>query len=332
MTVALFWARTLPLIGCMLFLTSMAAHGAEYDPLTVSTEVTYKIMDVTVHDKLKERKIPIRVYLPSTTSPSPVILFSHGLGGSRKTCGYLGKHWAARGYTVVFVQHPGSDTSVWKDVPLAMRKKAMREAASIRNYLLRVRDVSAVLGQLEEWNKAGDHALKGRIDLSAVGMSGHSFGAMTTQAVSGQRTKDGKAMFQDKRISAALIMSPSSPPGGTPEEAFGNVSLPWMLMTGTNDTSPFGNADMKSRLAVFPALAPGGKYELVLFGAEHSAFTERALPGDTEERNLNHHRVILALSTAFWDAYLSKNTAAREWLDHDGPESVLETRDKWQKK
>lgn len=72
-----------------------------------------------------------------------------------------------------------------------------------------------------------------------------------------------------------------------------------MLMTGTKDTSLIVDADVKSRLAVFTALPPGGKYELVLFGAEHSAFTDRALPGDTEPRNPKHHRVILALSTAF---------------------------------
>ena len=53
-------------------------------------------------------------------------------------------------------------------------------------------------------------------------------------------------------------------------------------MTGTHDLSVIGNADMQSRLAVFPS---GGKYELVLDGAEHSAFTDRALPGDSRKRN-----------------------------------------------
>ena len=89
---------------------------------------------------------------------------------------------------------------------------------------------------------------------------------------------------------------------------------------------------MKSRLAVFPALPPGGKYELVLDRAEHSVFTDRPLPGDTEKRNPNHHRVILALSTAFWDAYLRDDAAAKAWLDGDGPRSVLEKDDRWQRK
>ena len=210
--------------------------------------------------------------------------------------------------------------------------KALREAASAKNFLLRVKDIPAVLDQLDKWNKMGDHALAGRLDLSKVGMSGHSFGAVTTQAISGQTTRWGKELFTDSRISAALIMSPSSPELGTPESAFGEVTLPWMLMTGTKDLAVIGNADMKSRLEVFPALPPGEKYELVLFGAEHSAFTERALPGDNEPRNPNHHRVILSLSTAFWDVYLMGNISAREWLDGDGPKSVLDKQDKWQRK
>ncbi|MFQ5705061.1 MAG: hypothetical protein ACE5HT_13705 [Gemmatimonadales bacterium] len=103
-------------------------------------------------------------------------------------------------------------------------------------------------------------------------------------------------------------------------------------MTGTKDVAPIGNADLKSRLAVFPALPPGGKYELVLSGAEHSAFTDRALPGDSEQRNPNHHRVILALTTAFWDAWLRRDAAARAWLDGAGARSVLEQDDRWQTK
>ena len=103
-------------------------------------------------------------------------------------------------------------------------------------------------------------------------------------------------------------------------------------MTGTEDVAPIGEADVASRLAVFPALPPGRKYELVLDKAEHSAFTERALPGDHERRNPNHHRAILALSTAFWDAYLNANAAAREWLNGNGPASVLEPKDRWRAK
>jgi len=101
-------------------------------------------------------------------------------------------------------------------------------------------------------------------------------------------------------------------------------------MTGTKDLAPIGNADMKSRLPAYPALKSAPKYELVLHNAEHSVFTERGLPGDREPRNPNHHRVILALSTAFWDAYLRGDATALAWLNGNGPRSVMEAEDHWQ--
>ena len=159
-----------------------------YDPLAVPEGTRIEPIDLDVVDAKRDRTIPIRAFLPPDgRKAAPVILFSHGLGGSREMGAYLGKHWAARGYGVVFLQHPGSDTSVWRDVPLGQRMKAMQEAASAKNLLLRVEDVPAVLDQLDAWARSKEHEFAGRFDLAHVGMAGHSFGAMTTQAVGGQR-------------------------------------------------------------------------------------------------------------------------------------------------
>lgn len=308
------------------------AESAVYDPLRVAEGFLPGMTNLTVHDTERKRDLPLKVYLPAATNAAPVVLFSHGLGGSCENNPYLGNHWAARGYVAVFVQHPGSDESVWKSVAAAERLKDMRSAASVQNFALRVKDIPAVLDQLARWNGEVGHALGGRMDLSRVGMSGHSFGAVTTQAVSGQHFPLGVVNYTDSRIKAAVAFSPSSPKRGSAERAFGKVAIPWLLMTGTKDTSFINDTDVASRLAVFPALPAGGKYELVLEGAEHSAFGERALPGDKLARNPNHHRAILALSTAFWDAYLRDDAAAKAWLDGAGPRSVLELKDRWQKK
>ena len=42
-------------------------------------------------------------------------------------------------------------------------------------------------------------------------------------------------------------------------------------MTGTKDTTPIGEQTVESRLAVFEALPPGNKYEVVLDNAERHA-------------------------------------------------------------
>jgi predicted dienelactone hydrolase len=303
------------------------ARGSGYDPLATDLHFHAQTLDLSVHDAARNRDIPVRIYLPSTSGPAAAVLFSHGLGGTRAGSPFLGEQWAARGYVAVFVQHPGSDDGVWKNEPPAERLTAMRGAISLENFLLRVRDVPAVIDQLAVWNKSGQ--LAGRMDLGKIGMSGHSFGAATTEAVSGEMFPAGGAKLTDSRIRAAIIFSPSAPKSGSVEHAFNNVMIPWLLMTGTEDTTIIGGADMKSRLAVYPALHGAPKYQVVLNKAEHSVFTDRALPGEHEPRNPNHHRVILALSTAFWDAYLQGNKDALAWLNGTGPRSVMEPADDW---
>jgi predicted dienelactone hydrolase len=327
------------LIGA-LFGSLFARHAVadEYDPLKVESIKSVRSIDLSVIDVARDREIPIRVLLPpedagpSRPAALPVVLFSHGLGGSRAGSPFLGKHWAARGYVVVFLQHRGSDESVWKDQPPAKRMAAMREAASGKNYLLRAQDVPAVLDQLARWNGETGHALARRLDARNVGMSGHSFGGHTTQAVAGQKFPLGGQGLTDARVKAAIVMSPSAPDRGDINAAFGSVKIPWLLMTGTHDTAAIGSQTPESRRRVFPALARGDKFELVLDKAEHSVFTERALPGEKQPRNPIHHRAILALSTAFWDAYLRGDAAAKAWLLGDGPRRILEPPDVWQKK
>jgi len=306
------------------------AARAAYYPLAVAAPAS-AAQDLTFHDAKRDRDVPVRVFLPRTQAPQPVVLFSHGLGGSREGNAFMGAHWAARGYVAVFVQHPGSDTAVWSEVPREKRYAEMRRAASVKNLRLRTGDIAFVLDELARQNADARSPLSGRLDLARIGMSGHSFGAITTEAVSGEQMPLGLAKA-DPRIKAAIAFSPSGPRMGDGKRAFGSVAIPWMLMTGTEDKSPIGAIDSASRLEVFPALPPGGKYELVLDRAEHSAFTDRGLPGDREARNPNHHRAILALSTAFWDAYLKDDAAAREWLDGESARSVLEPKDRWQRK
>jgi predicted dienelactone hydrolase len=310
---------------------ALPSAGAGYDPLFLPRDTATRVVELTVRDTQPVRAIPLLVYLPLKQSPAPVVIFSHGLGGSRWGNSFMGRHWSARGYVAVFLQHPGSDEAVWRDKAVANRMAAMTQAGKAPNLVTRVKDVRAVINQLERWNADKGSVLNARLDLKRIGMSGHSFGALTTQAVSGERFPVGGRMT-DARIKAAIMFSPSSPRRGNAKEAFGSVTIPWMLMTGTEDVAPIGDADLASRLAVFPALPPGHKYQVVLDKAEHSAFTESALPGDREKRNPNHHRAMLALSTAFWDAYLNSDAAARAWLDGQGAKSVLEAKDRWQTK
>lgn len=311
---------------------SAATAQPSYDPLATTRDARGPVSDLSAHDPKRKREIPLRIYRPAARGPRPVVLFSHGLGGNREGNAFMGEHWSARGYVVVALQHPGSDDAVWRDVRPLRRMAAMRKAASPENLLLRTQDVAAALDQLSAWNTQAGHPLAGSMDLSRVAMTGHSFGALTTQAVSGQTMPLVGNREVDRRIRVAIAFSPGAPARGDPRSAFAAVSIPWLLMTGTEDGSPIGGQTPESRRKVFEALPHGDKYELVLWNAEHSAFTDRALPGDKQERNPNHHRAILALSTAFLDAYLVHDSAASDWLRGNGPSGVLQPRDVWRSK
>lgn len=320
--------RLMLFLLCLVLPTGVKAQDV-YDPLT--QKFGFDIEELSIPYPEGDRIIPVLAYIPRSEEALPVVLFSHGLGGSRYGSSYLGRHWASRGYAAIFVQHPGSDESVWKDAGLLQRRSAMNKAASTENFLHRVRDIPQVLDTLKKWNVQSDNPVFQKLNMDLIGMSGHSFGAVTTQALSGQKANFGRG-FTDNRIKAAIAFSPSPARRGDTQSAFADVFIPWMLMTGTKDGAPIGGMTPEKRLDVYPALPPGDKYELVLKEAEHSAFTERSLRGEQGQRNPNHHKAILALSTAFWDAYLKGDQNALEWLKASGPSSVLEAGDRWQYK
>ncbi len=306
----------------------LTASAAAYDPLKVAAvKIVSKTFEVA--DAKRGRTLPLRIYLPESSKPAPVVLFSHGLGGSRDNNPYLGNHWAKRGYVVVFVQHPGSDEGVWKNPPQPRRMAAMKQAASAGNLILRAQDIPVVIDTLTAWNTNQEHPLHGRFDLKHLGMSGHSFGAVTTQAVVGQTLAGGRVSFLEPRLSAAVMMSPSIPALGDPATAFGSIKIPCLLMTGTLDNSPIGNTTAADRLEVFPHLANAPAWQVVFDQATHMSFGGRDLQEDPEKES-RYHRAILALTTAFWDSQLRGDAEAKAWLNGPFARSVLVPADRWE--
>ena len=137
--------------------------------------------------KRSDRVVPVKVYYPKGSEACATIIFSHGLGGTREGYKYVGEYWASHGFISVHLQHEGSDDAVWKDAKPLERMAAMKKAASDpRAALDRPRDVSFAIDMLEKLNKDEQSPLHKRIDLTKLGMSGHSFGGWTTLAVGGQ--------------------------------------------------------------------------------------------------------------------------------------------------
>lgn len=324
---------SLPLLWNLLLLALSASLASEerYKPATLLGKVETQLTSF----QYGEREVPLKLYLPAQQdSPAPIILLSHGLGGSREVGNYLGQQWAGRGYLVIAMQHLGSDETVWKDAPLGQRRTSLTQAANGATFQDRMKDVPATLDQLEEWNQQADHPLHQRLDLEKVGLAGHSYGAVTAQALGGQNFGPLGPLYRDPRIDAVIALSPSPPKRGSAAAAFADFDLPAMLMTGTKDGDSLGRTTPELRRQVYPAMPAGGKYHLVLQDAEHAAFSDHRTATGTESpaHNPNHHPVILALSSAFWDAHLLGKQDAKSWLTSPQVKKLLEKGDLWETK
>jgi len=288
------------------------------------------------HDAKRNRDIPVKIYFPTTgDGPFPVIIFSHGLGGSREGYSYLGNHWASHGYVSVHVQHLGSDSAIWRDVPLAERMTAMRQATlNPQNALNRPLDVAFAIDQLSKLN-SDDPLLKHRLDLDRIGVAGHSFGAFTTLAIAGEvfiGPTGNKRSEADSRVKAVIAMSAPVPPNRSQFDlAFSEIKIPCFHMTGTRDVSPIGETKAEDRRVPFDHINGADQFLVTFKEADHMVFSGR-LAGQNSGRDAFFQKFILSGSTAYWDAYLKGDTNAKAWLTGGGFATVLGPDGKFEKR
>ncbi len=283
---------------------------------------TVQVIEETWRDTARGRDVPVRIYAPSAeTAPKEklaIVLFSHGLGGSRAGGKAWGEHWASHGFVSVHIQHAGSDESIWKSKRAAQAEADLKGAMTINNLSLRVGDVHYVLDELTRRASADAGWPWRALDLSRVGMSGHSFGAQTTLAVSGQQSPGvGGMAGYDKRITAAIALSPNARNKRALDKQYGSITMPFMSITGTLDGAVLGDGTQPSdRELPFRHMAPGNKYLLVMDGGDHMVFGGHSLGARRAEtaRDREIQIDVKAASVAFWKAHLLNDTAARTWL------------------
>ena len=269
--------------------------------------------------------MPILICYPSDLGKDkeklPVIIFSHGLGGSREGYAAYGQHWASFGYVVIFPQHHGSDSAV---IGHGMAQMMMGKGDA-QAFLDRVKDIHFVIDQIEAMN-AGKlngkeyEPFQGALDLKKIGMSGHSFGAVTTEAVIGEKfLGDPEGKIADHRITAAIAMSGTGSKNLDQDTAFGSITIPVFYLTGTEDKS--GNAKPADRRVPFDHSKSPDTFLATFVGANHMAFSPRKnlIPLPDKEKYQNWIR---QSTTAFWDAYLKGDEKAKRWLTEDFPREM----------
>ncbi|MBP1629014.1 MAG: alpha/beta fold hydrolase [Holophagaceae bacterium] len=169
-------------------------------------------------------RVPIQIQYPSGSSrnPWPLILLSHGGGGSNALYRTISSYLAQRGYVVAMPEHPRNhrkDNSLGgTHENLVNRPRHLRLAAD------------AVMA---------DPRFSSRVLVERIAVIGHSLGGYTALALAGGLAwdKEGRRVEveADPRLQALVLLAPAtaffSPPG-----SLAAVTQPILLLSAEHDT------------------------------------------------------------------------------------------------
>jgi len=298
-------------------------------------------LDEWVDEAREGRVVPIKAYIPKgVEGPRPLVILSHGGGGSREGLTYLGTLLAEQGYVVMAVQHVGSDREALRgERPLRLRDRREQLRARLmamvedpQKWIDRPRDVSFAIDRILAGALGEDLA----IDEERIGVAGHSFGAYTTMAILGllvDTPAEEDRSFRDPRVRAGLALSPQGHGRfGIDEGAWSEIDAPLMMLTGTRDSGAEAGESWEWRRDGFEEMqasrATAAVYFCVLDDADHMDFSDRRegwlsrLRGG--EHDPRYHAWIGELALAFFDAHVMNDRNALAWLESERLETASE--------
>lgn len=339
--------------------TDLSARG----PLTVETLEFPKLVDVTRSGRepatprprlfprlgdnraqdensfaVNERRIPIKVHIPATDGPSPIIIVSHGAGGNWDTHFAQAQHLASHGYAVLCLEHVGSNTDRLKSGIRLMDNlnKMIRDASEV---LGRPKDVSFAIDRAMGWNMSHEK-LKGRLDAKHIGVLGHSFGAYTTMVVCGMRPAldwlkpsiaPGKGLgpdLRDTRVNCGVALSSQS--ADEPffiRKSFATLAVPLLGISGTEDKLQGGLSPINRYNSFDLWPDKQGQHKFVwLANAHHLDFTDSTGAKRQGFRSANREDVqpIVRVATLlFFNTYLKADNSAAGTLTTNGLQKYL---------
>jgi len=228
----------------------------------------------------------------------PLVIFSHGNGGSRHQntfwCDYLASH----GYVIISADHVGNASiTILNGKPIPYQG-SQRAASAID----RPKDMSFLLDQMTLWNEGAEKRFAGKLLLDKVCASGMSFGAMTAANVA----------ILDKRFKSMIAMSGAS-------LSHTNLTVPSLWMLGEEDRTigQAGNTlirshhKMRSGPSFLLELKEGGHYSFTDMFKINKTFGDGVGPGkrrDTKEpfeytSMEKTYEIVNSYSLAFLDVY-----------------------------
>ena len=277
--------------------------------------------------------------LPAAQTPAtfPILLFSPSSGGNRNQNTFQVEELASRGYVVVGIDHPYSSSRIafpdgrivrslpnaWIDLssPAHLHDSTIHVEAMVRD---QVADVSFVIDELTRWDET-DNPLRGHLDLSRVGIFGHSFGGAIA----------AEACVLDPRIRAAInmdgwIFGNAFRDGISKPFLLMNEDAPVALLTKANSGDPGAQAVVEASRAQEASVRRSqerfGGYSLTIRNACHSNFADFSLftrdPfGGCRVDPRRAHHIVNVFTLAFFNHFL--NGQPEPILDRGGfPEEV----------
>lgn len=279
--------------------------------------------------------------LPVAEEPRtfPVLVFSPSSGGFRSQNTFEVEELVSQGYIVVGIDHPYSSSRVvfpdgrvirslpWIDTS---SQAAFDESNSQVERMVEdhVADARFVLNEMERWNRAGSNELLARrMDLTRVGVFGHSFGGALAASL----------CVADSRVAAGINMD-----GWMFGEAERNgVPKPFFVMNSGDGRGPDsaqieklsgdarieGNKDLLDWQAMQRSFRKFGGYHLTILGSEHGNYSDLVLfrrelrfGGPPRIDPYYAFEIVNAYTLAFFDRYIRNRPAPL--LDQPGSKEV----------
>lgn len=267
-------------------------------------------------DHTYQREVPITVHYPLGATPEggfPAVVISPGLGARTQASRYLEQHLASHGYIVLSPTHQGSD---W----LAVFRRTPLGAFSRKELQVRVSEVRLAVELLQK-GRLPTHICR-RADIENVALVGHSFGALTIQAVAGVPVLDAEGLevpLADPRFRAFVCMSPygdSFPAArlGMTQEGYQKIERPVLFMSGDRDDLWTVGGGPATHLGPYRWVAAQQRYHLLIGDTCHSDFSE--ILGHIKR---NTALMVNSTTTAFLDCYLKGLPDARHYLRQELP-------------
>lgn len=175
----------------------------------------------------------------------PLLLLSHGNGGSARMMGWFGTALARAGYVVVAVDHPGNNGV-----------DPMTEAGSILMWN-RADDLAVALAAVQ-----ADPVLSAHVDADRLGLVGYSAGGFTALVAAGARPDMGRLVaFCSTSPEDGVCMPQAENPEMTFERRMAAVATPalapWIAKSAEDRRMPNVRAVFLMAPAIVQAFEPG---------------------------------------------------------------------------